>query len=87
MDKFKDNIAPDFICFNATRCSALLANIVSIEINNGLTCCNFSNLTETLVVKDFYDATKIFNLTREKCLKIFWNSIRCNVGGICNNVA
>jgi hypothetical protein len=67
-NKFKDNIAPDFVCFNAKKCLWLAANVVPIEIINGLTCCRLSNLIETTVIRDFYAAARGFSKARNICL-------------------
>ncbi|CAF4521974.1 unnamed protein product [Rotaria socialis] len=58
--EFHTSPAPDFICFDAQRCPALLATITSINIVNSLTCCHISNLIEYVEYMDFYQLPSTF---------------------------
>ncbi|CAF4904298.1 unnamed protein product, partial [Rotaria socialis] len=58
--EFHTSAAPDFICFDAQRCPALLATITSINIVNSLTCCHISNLIEYVEYMDFYQLPSTF---------------------------
>ncbi|CAF4641175.1 unnamed protein product [Rotaria sp. Silwood1] len=53
IDEFKKSAVPDFICFDAQKCPALLATITPINIIHGLTCCNISNLINYVEFLDF----------------------------------
>ncbi|CAF1222459.1 unnamed protein product [Adineta steineri] len=68
-DEFKLNIAPDFICINASHCPGLVYCSIDIGMHNGLTCCKMNNLTNIrlsswTLLDDF-----LFDL-RQRCLTI-----------------
>ncbi|UJR34648.1 hypothetical protein I4U23_027425 [Adineta vaga] len=70
IDQFKENIIPDFVCFNIQSCPMLLMKIDSTQIINGLTCCHPSNLTEFIEMKDFNDLVSSFGFYYHQCLKM-----------------
>jgi hypothetical protein len=69
IDEFKENVTPDFVCFNRQQCPMLLAKIVSIKLINGLTCCHWSNLTGNSEMRDFNNIRSIFSSFHAKCLR------------------
>ncbi|UJR20053.1 hypothetical protein I4U23_023187 [Adineta vaga] len=69
-DRFKDNIAPDFVCFNETKCPVLLVYVINVPLIDGLVCFNPSSLTGTTVMRDFYTAAQLLSIARDICLKM-----------------
>ncbi|CAF1125379.1 unnamed protein product [Adineta steineri] len=66
---FKTNLLPDFICFNSSRCPALIYCSVDIGIQNGLDCCKTINLiNETL--DDWYFIDVMFRNLIQRCSTI-----------------
>jgi hypothetical protein len=70
VNEFKENIAPDFVCFDANKCPALLATIVPIKLVTGLTCCYTSDLVNTNNMKDFNEIIMFFSYVNRQCLEI-----------------
>ncbi|CAF1074452.1 unnamed protein product [Adineta steineri] len=70
VEEFKNNIRPDFVCFDAKKCPFLLDDEVPIEIIDGLTCCRVSNSTLADVIEDFNTMSSKFSTIFEKCLTI-----------------
>jgi hypothetical protein len=71
----KNNITPDFICFDAKKYPSLLSSVVQIDIIDGLTCCHISNLTEHDEIKDFFQVNNTFShiyrqssINQSKCI-------------------
>ncbi|CAF4311744.1 unnamed protein product, partial [Adineta steineri] len=69
INEFKTNLLPDFICFNSSRCPALIYCSIDIGIQNGLDCCKTINLiNETL--DDWYFIDVIFRNLIQRCSTI-----------------
>ncbi|CAF3742556.1 unnamed protein product [Adineta steineri] len=69
VDEFKRNIAPDFICFNATHCPGLIHYSIDIGMHNGLTCYKMHDLiNRTLLV--WYLLDQILIDLGQRCLTI-----------------
>ncbi|CAF4563729.1 unnamed protein product, partial [Rotaria sp. Silwood2] len=54
INQFKINVVPDFVCFDAEKCPALLSRIVPIKIIDGLTCCRTFDLILNDLREEFY---------------------------------
>jgi hypothetical protein len=68
VSEFKENVAPDFVCFDAQKCPSLVTNIISIEIISGLSCCHISNLTDNGPMMYFEQLMSVFSYVRDICL-------------------
>ncbi|CAF0776099.1 unnamed protein product [Adineta steineri] len=69
VDVFKYNITPDLICFNASRCPALVYCSIDIGMHNGLTCCKMTNLiNRTLML--WFQLDEILIDLGQRCLTI-----------------
>ncbi|CAF1060006.1 unnamed protein product [Adineta steineri] len=69
INEFKTNLLPDFICFNSSRCPALIYCSIDIGIQNGLHCCKTINLiNETL--DDWYFIDVLFRNLIQRCSTI-----------------
>ena len=66
--EFTKNVAPDFICFHARRCLALLPYIIHIEMISGLVCCRFADLSEGVEMGDFQSMEIFFHSIALQCL-------------------
>ncbi|CAF3963758.1 unnamed protein product [Adineta steineri] len=69
VDEFNVNIAPDFICFNASRCPGLVYCSIDIDTHNGLTCCKMNNLINRTLMVWFQLDEILFDLG-QRCLTI-----------------
>ena len=68
VDEFKENIQPDFTCFDPKKCPVLSCDTIHIELINGLKCCRTSNLTSTEVKENFNRFQSFFYDTLKRCL-------------------
>ena len=68
-DDFEKNILPDFICFNASRCPALVSCSIDIGMNNGLTCCQTESLINDTIVLWYY-LDSVFKDLNRRCSTI-----------------
>ncbi len=76
INDFKNNVAPDVVCFDAQKCPHLLSKIIPIEIIAGLTCCNSSDLTMDDEMQHFHMINDIFRDIYKQCLTI-GNEMSC----------
>ncbi|CAF1551951.1 unnamed protein product, partial [Adineta steineri] len=68
-DEFKVNIAPDFICFNASHCPGLVYCSIDIGMHNGLTCCKMNNLINRILGSWIHLDEILIDLS-QRCLTI-----------------
>ncbi|CAF1540648.1 unnamed protein product [Adineta steineri] len=69
INEFKTNLLPDFICFNSSRCPALIYFSFDIGIQNGLHCCKTINLINE-TIDDWYFIDVIFRNLIQRCSTI-----------------
>ncbi|CAF2543175.1 unnamed protein product [Rotaria sp. Silwood2] len=60
INQFKTSIVPDFVCFDAEKCPALLSRIVPIKIIDGLTCCRTFDLIFEYPIDQFHMLNTMF---------------------------
>ena len=66
--EFAENVLPDYVCFNPERCPGLLRTIVPIQLNNNLTCCHVSDLTNASMLFTFDTIEIVLMDAIERCL-------------------
>ncbi|UJR12854.1 hypothetical protein I4U23_017028 [Adineta vaga] len=52
-NRSRNDLTPDFICFNGSRCPKYLFCSIDIGMRNGLHCCNGINITRTIITMWF----------------------------------
>ncbi|CAF2631430.1 unnamed protein product [Rotaria sp. Silwood2] len=75
-NEFKINVGPDFVCFDAQKCSGLLSRIVPIKIIDGLTCCRTFDLINEYPRNDFNMLNYDFSRLYDEC-STMGNEISC----------
>ncbi|UJR06985.1 hypothetical protein I4U23_011273 [Adineta vaga] len=70
INEFKNNVMPDFICFDAKNCPMLLSKIIPIKIIDNLTCCHTLDLPNAYETKHFHDINEFFDETYSACVFI-----------------
>ncbi|UJR11986.1 hypothetical protein I4U23_016164 [Adineta vaga] len=55
-----DDVTPDFVCFNATRCRKYLFCSIDIGMYNGLHCCHTMDITNVKIIDMWYTLQNIF---------------------------
>lgn len=67
VDEFTRNIQPDFICFDEKKCPSLSRDIFQIELIEGLTCFQTSNLTLLDAMEDLNIIEEYLSMYASKC--------------------